>query len=63
VCSTRDRRIARIGEAIDEVATAMRGATLTSAEMDDLAGRVADIWAMVAEIDPALAVRLPGYCE
>lgn len=31
--------------------------------MDDLANRVAIIWAMVAEIDPALALRLPGYCR
>jgi hypothetical protein len=28
---------------------------------DDLAARLAAIWAMVAEADPELARRLPGY--
>jgi len=61
VCSTRESHLARIGEAIDEVAAAARGSAVPGADMDDLANRVAGIWAMVAEIDPALALRLPGY--
>jgi hypothetical protein len=63
VCSIKDSGLARIGKAIDEVAAVARGNALTGADMDDLADRVAGIWSMVAEIDPALAVRLPGYCQ
>jgi hypothetical protein len=28
---------------------------------DDVVGRLAAIWAMIAELDPELARRLPGY--
>lgn len=63
VCSTRENRLALIGEAIDEVAAAVRAGASAGADMDDLAERVAGIWAMVAEIDPGLALRLPGYCR
>jgi hypothetical protein len=58
VCSTVEERLALIGKAIDEVAAA---AAAPGARLDDLAARLAEIWAMVAEIDPALAGRLPGY--
>jgi hypothetical protein len=61
VCSTRESRLAQIGEAIDEVAAAARSGASAGADMDDLANRVAGIWAMVAEIDPGLALRLPRY--
>jgi hypothetical protein len=58
VCSTAEERLALIGKAIDEVAAA---AAAPGAKLDDLAPRLAQIWAMVAEIDPALAARLRGY--
>jgi hypothetical protein len=61
VCSTRESRLAQIGEAIDEVAAAVRSGASAGANMDDLANRVAGIWAMVADIDPGLALRLPRY--
>jgi hypothetical protein len=59
MCSTVEERLAVIGRAIDEVAAA--AAALPGAGLDDLAGRLAQIWAMVAELDPALAGRLRGY--
>jgi hypothetical protein len=59
MCSTREARLARISAAIDEVATAARGGG--HADIDELANRVADIWAMVADLDPTLAARLRGY--
>ena len=58
MCSTVEERLALIGQAIDEVAAA---AGTPGAGLDDLAARLAEIWAMVADIDPALAGRLPGY--
>jgi len=62
VCSTRDARLARIGRAINEVAAAARAGVGAEPNLGDLAGRLADIWAMVAEEDPALTARLRGYC-
>jgi hypothetical protein len=62
MCSTREARIARIGAAIDEVAAAARaGAAAGHADVNELAARLAGIWAMVAELDPALAARLHSY--
>jgi hypothetical protein len=61
VCSTREARLARIGAAIDEVARAARAAPAAH-PADDLTGRLARIWTMIAELDPALAERLRGYC-
>jgi hypothetical protein len=46
--------------AIAEPGQAAPEAAHGSAE-DDLAARLAAIWAMVAEADPELARRLPGY--
>ena len=61
MCSTREARIAIIGEAIDEVAAAARACAAGHADVTDLADRLAGIWAMVAELDPALAARLGSY--
>ena len=60
MCSTEDR-LARIGEAIDEVAEAASEGAASGAGMADLTARLARIWAMLAELDPALAGRLRGY--
>jgi hypothetical protein len=59
MCSTREARIAKIGAAIDEVAAAARASG--HPDMTELAGRLASIWAMVADLDPALAARLRSY--
>jgi hypothetical protein len=56
MCSTTGERLARLGRAIDELAADSREQARA-----DAADRLADIWAMVAELDPELASRLPGY--
>jgi hypothetical protein len=73
MCSITDERLALIGTAIDELAAAARAAagdagadpsdTMTQDSMtqDAMAERVAGIWAMVADLDPALAHRLSQY--
>lgn len=60
MCSTEER-LALIGEAIDEVATAASEGAASGAGIADLTARLARIWAMLAELDPALARRLQGY--
>jgi hypothetical protein len=50
-----------IGEAIDEVAAAASDGAASGAGMADLTARLARIWVMLAELDPALARRLRGY--
>lgn len=56
MCSMPDPRLALIGTAIDELAEDAAGTG-----PDTLDRRLADLWAMVAAIDPELAQRLPGY--
>ena len=60
MCSTRDARLARIGAAIDEVAAAARAGG-SHADVAELASRLAGIWTMIAELDPALTARLRSY--
>lgn len=48
----------RLGRAIDEVADAARG---REASTHELAGRLARVWDMVAELDPELARRIADY--
>ncbi len=62
MCSTRDARLAQIGKAINEVAAAASAGAAGMPDLGDLADRLSGIWAMVAELDPALAARLRGYC-
>jgi hypothetical protein len=59
--STVGERLALIGRAIDEVDAAASAGQLSSAQMAELTVRLAHIWAMLAELDPALAVRLRDY--
>jgi hypothetical protein len=72
--SIPDARIALLGQAIDELAQQTRTGTHrgaadetgpdggnTDAGMEGVAQRLAAIWAMVAELDPGLAARLPRY--
>jgi len=60
VCSTEDRLVL-IGEAIDEVAAAASEGAASGPGITDLTAQLARIWAMLAELDPALARRLRGY--
>jgi hypothetical protein len=60
MCSTVEERLALIGRAIDEVAATVGEDATSGAGLHDTAGRLAQIWAMIAELDPALARRLRG---
>ncbi len=59
MCSNAAERLARLGEAIDQLAADAAGETGDSPGR--MAERLAAIWAMVADLDPGLARRLPGY--
>lgn len=59
MCSTPDSRLDRIGTAIDKLAAEVAAAGASGP--GPLAGRLAEVWAMVADLDPGLAQRLPGY--
>jgi hypothetical protein len=71
VCSTTTDRIARICAAIEELAgrpgerdamtVVAPGLAASEAADGRTADRLAAIWAMIAEVDPELAKRLPGY--
>jgi hypothetical protein len=63
MCSTVAERLARVGNAIDELAAAALPGTgeCPSDQPHDITGRLAQIWAMIADLDPELAKRLPGY--
>jgi hypothetical protein len=60
MCSTTGGRLARLGQAIDELA-AQSQAQAGPGAADDVADRLAGVWAMLAELDPELAKRLAGY--
>jgi hypothetical protein len=60
MCSTGDEQLARLGRAIDDLAAdSQRQAHADAAA--PVADRLADVWAMVAALDPELAKRLAGY--
>jgi hypothetical protein len=61
MCSTLEMRLAMLRAAIDEVALAARADRAGHTDPGDLAKRLAALWAMIAELDPALAARLRGY--
>src|SRR6516162_5772252 len=62
MCSTQEVRLARLRAAIDEVALAAQADPGEHADPEELAERLAGLWAMIAELDPGLAARLRGYC-
>jgi hypothetical protein len=51
----------RLAKAITELAVTMRNSPDGEASAGELAGRLASLWAMVADLDPAVAARLSGY--
>ena len=73
MCSNAAARIARICAAIEELAGPPGEQDRVSAAAgeaagpgpdtadDEVAGRLAALWAMIAEADPELARRLPRY--
>jgi hypothetical protein len=60
MCSTVSERLARIGMAIDELA-ADSLAPDRAGPGTGMQERLAMIWAMIAELDPELARRVPEY--
>jgi hypothetical protein len=61
MCSTLEIRLAMLRAAIDEVALAARADRAGRTDPGELATRLAGLWVMIAELDPALAARLHGY--
>ena len=61
MCSTLAVRLAMLQAAIDEVALAARDGRAGHTDPGELAERLASLWGMIAELDPALAARLHGY--
>jgi hypothetical protein len=60
MCSTTGDQLARLGQAIDDLAAESKEQARAGAA-DDVADRLAGAWAMLAELDPELAKRLAGY--
>ena len=61
MCSTLEARLAMLRAAIDEVALAAHADRSGHTDPGELAKRLADLWGMIAALDPALAARLRGY--
>jgi hypothetical protein len=76
MCSTVSEQLARIGQAIDELAAEARGTgqptrgaadagagagTAAGGPAGSLDDRLARIWLMMAELDPELARRVTDY--
>jgi len=68
MCSTAAERIAEIGQAIDDLAeqagaeqAAPRARGITQGSADPIVTRVAELWALLAELDPEITRRLAGY--
>jgi hypothetical protein len=60
MCSTASERLARIGMAIDELAADSLAPDRAGPDAG-MQKRLARIWAMIAELDPELARRVPEY--
>lgn len=67
MCSTAEQRLAEIGRAIDDLAAealASQGLAEHRAQADDrdeVVGKLAELWALLAELDPDIARRMSGY--
>jgi hypothetical protein len=57
VCSTQESPLGRLARAIDDLAADSRD----GAAQAHLAERIARLWGMLADLDPELAKRRPGY--
>lgn len=61
MCSSTAARLARVGEAIEQLAA--EAASVAEGTPEQVAGRLAAIWDMMAELDPGLARKLRGYTD
>jgi len=57
VCSTPETPLDQLARAIDDLAADSRD----GAEHTHLTERIARLWGMLADLDPELARRRPGY--
>ncbi|MGH3155686.1 MAG: hypothetical protein ACRDNF_03780 [Streptosporangiaceae bacterium] len=57
MCSTQESPLGRLARAIDDLAADSREGTAQA----DAAERIARLWGMLADLDPELARRRPGY--
>ena len=58
VCSTDELALRRVAEAIDRLEADRR-----SADTSDLEARIAEIWAMVREMDPQMSRLASRYAD
>jgi len=58
MCSTAAQRIAEIERAIDDLAVQAGPAR---GDTDPIVAKLAELWALLAELDPEVARRLAGY--
>jgi len=56
MCSSDEPALRRVAEAIDQLEADRR-----AADTADLEARIAAVWSMVGDIDPALARLVSGY--
>jgi len=64
MCSTAADRVAEIGRAIDDLAVKAgpdARAGVAAGDTDPILARLAELWALLAELDPEVARRLAGY--
>jgi hypothetical protein len=63
MCSSDTSPIAEIGRAIDDLAAQARAArgNARPGEEGAIATRLAELWSLIAELDPEVARRLPTY--
>ncbi|HWF79390.1 MAG TPA: hypothetical protein VN695_02325 [Streptosporangiaceae bacterium] len=58
MCSIAAQRIAEIGQAIDALAVQ---AWPAASDTERIVARLAELWGLLAELDPEVARRLAGY--
>lgn len=67
MCSTVELRLAEIRRAIDDLAAealAGQGSAehrVQAGDRDEVVGKLAELWALLAELDPDIARRMSGY--
>lgn len=64
MCSTAAQRIAEIGRAIDDLAVKAgppAQAEPAASDTGPIVARLAELWTLLAELDPEVSRRLAGY--
>ena len=67
MCSNAEERLAEIWRAIDDLAAetlakpAIGKHRAEIGDHDEVVGKLAELWALLAELDPDIARRMPTY--